>query len=155
MLVEWCRRCCRPPGSPSGSTRSTGSKRPESHILQGVVMSLKPSKTAVVTGGSRGLGRGIVKALVARGVRVIALARDKVGLDSLARELADGRRTPFRSRSLGQARLSNRRTGAETAGLGTNCPRGLPSERQRPPRVEESHEADPASSFMAGTKKCD
>ena len=81
LLVEWCRRCFRPSGSPSGSTRSTGSKRPESHILQGVVMSLKPSKTAVVTGGSRGLGRGIVKALVARGVRVIALARDKVGLE--------------------------------------------------------------------------
>ena len=27
--MEWCRRCCRPPGSPSGSTRSIGSKRPE------------------------------------------------------------------------------------------------------------------------------
>jgi NAD(P)-dependent dehydrogenase (short-subunit alcohol dehydrogenase family) len=49
----------------------------------------RPSKTAVVTGGSRGLGRGIVQALVARGVRVIALARDEAGLDALARELAD------------------------------------------------------------------
>jgi NAD(P)-dependent dehydrogenase (short-subunit alcohol dehydrogenase family) len=49
----------------------------------------RPSKTAVVTGGSRGLGRGIVQALVARGVRVIALARDEAGLDALARELVD------------------------------------------------------------------
>lgn len=49
--------------------------------------SLKPSKTAIVTGGSRGLGRGVVQALAARGMRVIALARDEAGLEALAREL--------------------------------------------------------------------
>jgi NAD(P)-dependent dehydrogenase (short-subunit alcohol dehydrogenase family) len=49
----------------------------------------KPSKTAVVTGGSRGLGRGVVQALVAHGVRVVAVARDGPGLEALARELAD------------------------------------------------------------------
>lgn len=48
-----------------------------------------PSKTAVVTGGSRGLGRGVVQALVAHGVRVVAVARDGPGLEALARELAD------------------------------------------------------------------
>jgi len=32
--------------------------------------SLKPSKTAIVTGGSRGLGRGVVQTLAARGMRV-------------------------------------------------------------------------------------
>jgi NAD(P)-dependent dehydrogenase (short-subunit alcohol dehydrogenase family) len=44
-------------------------------------------QTAIVTGGSRGLGRGIVEALSARGMRVIALARDAAGLESVGREL--------------------------------------------------------------------
>lgn len=46
-------------------------------------------KTAIVSGGSRGLGRGVVGALSAQDIRVIALARDRAGLDSLARELRD------------------------------------------------------------------
>jgi len=45
--------------------------------------------TAIVTGGSRGLGRGVVKALSAHGMHVIALARDEAGLKSLASELPD------------------------------------------------------------------
>jgi len=49
----------------------------------------KPSRTAIVTGGSRGLGRGIVRALAASGMRVIALARDVAGLDPLAREVGN------------------------------------------------------------------
>ncbi len=44
-------------------------------------------KTAVVTGGSRGFGRGIVEALAGRGMRVIAVARDKARLAALARDL--------------------------------------------------------------------
>jgi NAD(P)-dependent dehydrogenase (short-subunit alcohol dehydrogenase family) len=44
------------------------------------------AKIAIVSGASRGLGRGIVQALVARGVRAIALARDAEGLTTLARE---------------------------------------------------------------------
>jgi NAD(P)-dependent dehydrogenase (short-subunit alcohol dehydrogenase family) len=47
------------------------------------------SKIAVVTGGSRGLGRGVVKALALRGMRVVALARDETGLEALARELTE------------------------------------------------------------------
>jgi NAD(P)-dependent dehydrogenase (short-subunit alcohol dehydrogenase family) len=41
-------------------------------------------KTAVVTGGSRGLGRGVVEALSAQGARVFAMARGKTELDAVA-----------------------------------------------------------------------
>jgi NAD(P)-dependent dehydrogenase (short-subunit alcohol dehydrogenase family) len=44
-------------------------------------------KTAIVTGGSRGLGRGVVEALAARRVQVVAVARDAARLDALAREV--------------------------------------------------------------------
>ena len=41
-------------------------------------MSLR-DKTAVVTGGSRGLGLGLVEALVAHGARVTVVARERRG----------------------------------------------------------------------------
>ena len=43
-------------------------------------------KTAVVTGGSRGFGRGIVTALAAHGVRVLAVARSEASLAALKAE---------------------------------------------------------------------
>ena len=43
-------------------------------------MSLK-DKSAVVTGGSRGLGSGLVEALVAHGARVTVVARDAAALE--------------------------------------------------------------------------
>src|SRR3954467_4430830 len=42
--------------------------------------------TALVTGGSRGLGRGVVEALASNKARVVAVARDATRLDALARE---------------------------------------------------------------------
>jgi NAD(P)-dependent dehydrogenase (short-subunit alcohol dehydrogenase family) len=45
-------------------------------------MSLK-DKNVVVTGGSRGLGLGLVEALVARGAKVTVVARGAEALDSL------------------------------------------------------------------------
>jgi NAD(P)-dependent dehydrogenase (short-subunit alcohol dehydrogenase family) len=45
-------------------------------------MSLK-DKTIVVTGGSRGLGLGLVEALVDRGAKVTVVARDQAALDAV------------------------------------------------------------------------
>jgi NAD(P)-dependent dehydrogenase (short-subunit alcohol dehydrogenase family) len=45
-------------------------------------MSLK-DKNVVVTGGSRGLGLGLVEALVAHGARVTVVARESDALESV------------------------------------------------------------------------
>lgn len=44
-------------------------------------------RTAVVTGGSRGYGRGIVEALASRGMRVVVIARDRDRLAALRKEI--------------------------------------------------------------------
>jgi NAD(P)-dependent dehydrogenase (short-subunit alcohol dehydrogenase family) len=49
-------------------------------------MSLK-DKTIVVTGGSRGLGRGIVEALVHQGAKVTVVARDQAALAAVEQKL--------------------------------------------------------------------
>jgi NAD(P)-dependent dehydrogenase (short-subunit alcohol dehydrogenase family) len=51
-------------------------------------MRLLDGKIAVVTGGSRGLGHGIVRALAAEGAAVWAIARDAGRLEMLKREVA-------------------------------------------------------------------
>ena len=49
-------------------------------------MSLK-DKNVVVTGGSRGLGLGLVEALAAQGARVTVVARDETALESVRKRL--------------------------------------------------------------------
>src|ERR1700719_3519499 len=49
-------------------------------------MSIK-DKIAVVTGGSRGLGLGLVEALIAHGARVTVVARGAEALDSIRARL--------------------------------------------------------------------
>ncbi|MFT5044388.1 MAG: 3-oxoacyl-[acyl-carrier protein] reductase, partial [Porticoccaceae bacterium] len=44
-------------------------------------------KTALVTGASAGIGRGIAKALAAEGVKIIIAARRKEVLNELAKEI--------------------------------------------------------------------
>jgi NAD(P)-dependent dehydrogenase (short-subunit alcohol dehydrogenase family) len=50
-------------------------------------MSLK-GKTIVVTGGSRGLGLGLVEALVDQGAKVTVLARDPAALAAVEQKLS-------------------------------------------------------------------
>ena len=43
--------------------------------------------TAIITGASRGFGRGIATALVGAGARVVGVARDRVQLEAVRAEL--------------------------------------------------------------------
>ena len=56
-------------------------------------MSLK-DKNIVVTGGSRGLGLGLVEALVDQGARVTVVARDQAALAAVAHGSASPRSPP-------------------------------------------------------------
>ncbi len=48
------------------------------------------TKTALVTGASRGFGRAAVRALHDRGAKVVGVARNVEQLESLQQELGDG-----------------------------------------------------------------
>lgn len=48
-----------------------------------------PDSTAIVTGASRGFGRGIATALAGAGARVVGVARDRARLEAVREELGD------------------------------------------------------------------
>lgn len=50
---------------------------------------LLPGKTAVVTGGGRGIGSAVARALAAEGARVVVAARSRDQVDGVARELRE------------------------------------------------------------------
>ena len=50
--------------------------------------------TALVTGASRGFGRGIAIALAGAGANVVGVARDRASLEELHAQLGDLRRPP-------------------------------------------------------------
>src|SRR5688500_10572273 len=56
---------------------------------QEVIMKLK-SRAALVTGGSRGLGRALGAELTARGARVVLVARDREALDQAVAAIGEG-----------------------------------------------------------------
>jgi NAD(P)-dependent dehydrogenase (short-subunit alcohol dehydrogenase family) len=60
---------------------------PPSPSLSPSLSSPLSHRVAVVTGGSRGLGRGVVEALASRGARVLAIARDEAALFALSRDI--------------------------------------------------------------------
>ena len=51
------------------------------------------NKVALVTGGSRGIGKGISRGLVEEGANVIIVSRDSQALDQTAAELSSGKST--------------------------------------------------------------
>ena len=50
------------------------------------------TKIAAITGGASGIGRGTAQRLLGEGWTVVALDRDKVGLDALRKDLGAGDR---------------------------------------------------------------
>lgn len=56
-------------------------------------------QTALITGGSRGIGLGIAHALAARGAHVVITARRQEGLDAALAELPEGRATGYAGRA--------------------------------------------------------
>ena len=91
------------------------------------------SKHAIVTGGSRGIGKAIARELAREGVDVAIVARNKADLEATARELAaetnrrilpcfgyDARQVYRSPRELGRGRLLRE----QVMGLGKLCPQG-------------------------------
>ncbi len=100
-------------------------------------------RTALVTGGSRGIGKAIAHALAAEGVDVALLARDKAALDQAAAEIAKatGRRIIIVSADTGDDASVRKAVVDVTAALGgvdilVNCA-AQPGGQAKPPGLLE------------------
>lgn len=58
-------------------------------------MSVLTEKTAIITGASNGIGKGVAKQLANEGVNVVLAARNKENLDRLANELKEAGHTNY------------------------------------------------------------
>jgi NAD(P)-dependent dehydrogenase (short-subunit alcohol dehydrogenase family) len=104
-------------------------------------------KTAIVTGGSRGIGKAVARALAAEGMDVAVVARGRAELEASAAELAaeTGRRVaavPCDTGSDEQVREMVRRAVAELGGLDVlvNCA-AQPGGQAPPPKLAEIDDA--------------
>ncbi|TMC09907.1 MAG: SDR family oxidoreductase [Chloroflexi bacterium] len=100
-------------------------------------------KTAIVTGGSRGIGKAVARALAAEGVDVVVVARGQADLETAAAELAaetGGRvvAVPCDTASDESVREMVRRAVAELGGLDVlvNCA-AQPGGQAPPPKLAE------------------
>jgi NAD(P)-dependent dehydrogenase (short-subunit alcohol dehydrogenase family) len=104
-------------------------------------------KTAIVTGGSRGIGKAVARALATEGMDVAVVARGQAELEASAAELAaeTGRRVaavPCDTGSDEQVREMVRRAVAELGGLDVlvNCA-AQPGGQAPPPKLAEIDDA--------------
>ena len=82
-------------------------------------------RKVLVTGGSRGLGLGIVEAMVARGARVTVVARDADRLAEVSRRLGvDGRRGDVTEESVARELLAEIRPDVVVLNAGLTPPMG-------------------------------
>src|SRR2546421_2270748 len=78
----------RPRQAQSGPKTSSGSALPE--FLEMIMFSSMKGRSVLVTGGSKGIGKGIAAAFAAEGAQVVIAGRDREPGESTASELAAG-----------------------------------------------------------------